>query len=286
MSQSLEDPLDRLLGDWAESREADAERIRELTEKVLLVEREQRNEIIEASAADVQPLVERRSWLCVGPGSKLNAEIQLIVGGGGLLMLLVLSAALLFYNLTDESTDGLQQGLPVVVESKGNEPPSTSAIDSITLAAKQALLSEANTVFENQLTWIIDGEREVLMGVGEFTDLSDDEFLFVRIVVAERAAPDSPWSTVWQTNLLSRNEAMVEVSTSEVDLALWTCRLPDGAVAVDMELTLDNKTGLQASSNAILQAGFPKQVACSHEKGMERCIFQTVMPLSSSNKLL
>ena len=111
------------------------------------------------------------------------------------------------------------------------------------------------------------------------------EFMLVRVVVAQRASPDLPWSTIWQTDVISRSEALVEVAPQRRDgssLELWTYAMPDGEVAVDMNLMLDQQTRTRSSSSTVLQTGRPTRVGCSTEGGIEQCVFQTVMPLNSS----
>ncbi|MDA1055368.1 MAG: hypothetical protein O3C40_33630 [Planctomycetota bacterium] len=102
----------------------------------------------------------------------------------------------------------------------------------------------------------------------------------------KNSSPDAPWSTVWQTDVISRSEALVEVAPQQLggsSLALWAYQMPDGKVAVDMDLVLDQQTGMQSSSRTVLQAGQPTRVGGSTANGVEQCVFQTVMPLHPSH---
>jgi hypothetical protein len=287
MSEDSPQSLDKLLEDWSASREADGQQVRELSIRILAAVRQQTDDLLDASAGDDSPFVDRPV-----PARRYGERRHLaIIGGmwilgGGALLLLVLAASVLYLNLEGAPSNSPLRK-PSVVRSSGgelnsNDHPAAARVGAAVLAAKRRLLSEARDLFDNQLAWIADGEDEVLIEVFDSVPPTSDEFLLVRIVVAERASPESPWSTVWQTDVISRNKAVVEVASKELSLALWTYQLPDGEIAVDMELQLERQTPIQVSSHAVLHAGQPRYVDCSTDNGIERCVFQTAMPLSSS----
>ncbi|MEX1026828.1 MAG: hypothetical protein WD049_02300 [Candidatus Paceibacterota bacterium] len=287
------DSLDQLLSDWAASRKAGDEHCRRLAAQILSVARDGlevgRNESGQFQHAPNVTLPERRKALfrpTADQGSKL------MIGGGGLLLILALAGCLLYYNLSPATRNNQQPARPIAA-STGNVPPATAVangypaaatLGATVLAAKRQLLTETNALFENQLAWIADGERKVAVEVGDQA-VQDDTFMLVRVVVAQRISPDVPWSTVWQTDVISRSEALVEVAPEQLggsSLALWTYRMPGGEVAVDMDLRLDQGTRLESSSSMVLQTGQPTRVGCSTQGGIEQCVFQTVMPLHPS----
>jgi len=262
------DELDRLLGDWAASREADEQHTLRLSNRIL-------------AAARNQPVPVSRH---AAPMSDADWGGKLTIVGGGLLLLLILAGCMLYYNLTTIPPGNPQPRRPIAT-SPETSPPGAS-LGATVLAAKRRLLSETNALFDDQLAWIADGEHEVSFEVHEQAAQDAGEFILVRVVVAQRTSPDSPWSTVWRTDVISRSEALVEVAPTQLDgssLALWTYLMSDGAVAVDMDLVLDQETQRHSSSSTVLHAGQPTRVGGSTEDGVEQCVFQTVMPLSSSN---
>ncbi len=278
MNDESQDGLDQLLGDWASSREADDQHTSRLANQILSAAREQ-----PMPASIHATSMSSADW---GP--------QLMIGGSLLLLLLILAGGVLYYNLSTVPTGNPRQTGPIVVSPGGIPPATTAATDTpaaaslgaTVLAAKRQLLAETNALFDNRLVWIADGQREVAFEFDEQVAPHRGEFMLVRVVVAQRVSPDSAWSTVWQTDVISRSEALVEVAPKQLDgssLALWSYLLPDGNVAVDMDLMLNQQTGTQSASSTVLQAGQPTRVGCSTENGVEQCVFQTVMRLQPSH---
>lgn len=291
------DALDRLLGDWAASREASEQHTRHLTDQILATARDQldvgRNKSAQLrQKPTVEAFPELRQVL-VRPTRFADWGGQLMIGGGGLLLLLILVGGLVYYNLATTPPGILPKARPIA-GSPGtttpptidlSESPAAASLGAAVLAAKRQLLNETSALFDEQLAWIVDGQRQMSLEVGDQASIGDGEFMLVRVVVARRTSADSPWSTVWQADVISRSQSLVEVAPKQFDgssFALWTYQMPDGAVAVDMDLMLDQNTQLQASSSTVLQAGQPARVSCSSEDGVEQCVFQTVMPLHPS----
>jgi hypothetical protein len=279
MSSDSHDPLDQLLVDWAAARTADDEHTRQLSGQIISAARD------EAQAVSDQPVP---AALYPEAIPAANWGGKLMIGGSVLLLFLVLAGSLLYYNLTGSPINDQQQAISIdetpLTTALTDEHPAAASLGATVLAAKQQLLSETNALFDNQLAWIADGQRDVSLEVRDHAAGVDD-FLLVRVVVARRTSPDAPWLTVWQTDVISRNEALVEVAPEQLDgssLALWTHLMPEGEVAVDMDLMLDQEMQMQSSSSTVLQSGQPTRVDCSTDNGVEQCVFQTVMPLHLS----
>jgi hypothetical protein len=301
MNDDSSDALDQLLSDWAASRVADEEHTRRLSNEILAAAREQtdvgRNKSSQfRHEPTVTPLPERRRAL-FRPTSTSTADIdwgeKLMIGGGGLLLLLILAGCLLWYNLTTVPPGALPRARPIAGPTDSTQPttdvasapPAAASLGASVLAAKRQLLAETNAIFDDQLAWIADGEREVSLEVRDQAAQDNGEFMLVRVVVAQRTSPDLPWSTIWQTDVISRSESLVEVTPQQLNgssLALWTYPMSDGEVAVDMDLALAQDTQMRSSSSTVLQTGQPTSVGCSTEDGVEHCVFQTVMPLTPS----
>ena len=75
--------------------------------------------------------------------------------------------------------------------------------------------------------------------------------LVVRVVVLRRKTGDTQWQRVWGTDLMTCAEELVELTPEKAGgavLRTWTQCLPDGMVAVDADLALDNNLPVRASS--------------------------------------
>lgn len=291
MSSESPDPLDQLLHDWATSRGATDEHTRELTERI-----RHRCTTLSGGVSYAVAAGEGSSTadgIGIGPGSTpaLPWGGKLMIGGGGLLLCLILAGSLLWYNLARDGDNTTQR--PRIASSAGTEPdtttppvglPSASFLGGSILAGKQQLIAETNDVFDDRLTWIADGEREVSLSIDDREAL-ESQFLLVRIVIAERGSSTSDWETVWQTDVIARDAALVEIAPEQLDgssLALWAHVISDGEVAVEMNLSFATDSQFPAATNTVLRSGQPTPVSCESEDGTERCVFQTVMPLHSS----
>ena len=85
MSDDTQDSLDKLLGAWSASREADGKQIRELSDKILAAVREQTEDVVDASSGD-EPLGDRPvpARLHAQPMPLANSDVIMrIVGGWG-----------------------------------------------------------------------------------------------------------------------------------------------------------------------------------------------------------
>lgn len=290
--------LDPLLRDWAASRAASAEHASRLADRILAAA-----ELPEAADAgrsksgafSHEPAVTRaaRRQASFRPGgTDAEAARHLMWRGGGVLLLLSLAGSLWYFNRMTMAPETLPDTRSISAAHFGSPPtaaagelPASAALGTDVLAAKRRLLTETNALFDNRLAWIADGEREVSLGVSDEPVSDNGAYLLVRVVVAQRMSPDSPWSTVWYTDVISRNEELVEVTPKQLDgsaLALWAYATLDGEVVIAMDLTLDRGSPTQSSSTTVLQAGRPTRVSCSTADGVEQCVFQTVMPLNPS----
>lgn len=268
MKSDSSNPLDGLLNDWANSRQADAAHTDRLEEQVLSATSAEVRRVANRSMTDSQPVL--LAELAHSPQQEWGTKLML--GGGGVLTMFIIIGAIVGYNLITA---------PPITNAS---PPEAAILGNDVVAAKTTLVTEANAVFDNQLAWIAEHPREVLIEVDDRAPL-EGEFVLVRVVVVQRARYGATWTTVWQTDVIARDAALVEIATEQLDdssLAIWTHLISDGEVAVEMDLTFANRSQLPAETNTVLRPGQPTCVACSTENGVERCVYQTVMPLHSS----
>lgn len=304
MNHASQDPLDQLLHDWAASREASEEHVQELSERIRQSCSTLCPGVADAVAAEESVIVTDGSsnssnsfaQLSV-PASQLRHRDRrdyggkLMIGGGALLLFLILAGALIAYNLSRENH--AEKPGPLIAWPAGVQPPETvpprglpaeSFLGGSILAAKQQLLTETNAVFDDRLAWISEGEREVSLKVDD-RDATESQFLLVRVVVAERTSATTDWKTVWKTDVIARNSMLVEVAAEQLDgssLALWAHMISNHEVALEMDLAAVTDLQTPVITNTVLQSGKPTRVVCSNASGIERCIFQTVVPLYSS----
>jgi hypothetical protein len=281
--------LDELLARWAAAREAESRHTQRLSEQILAVLRDSA-----PGQGSGVPLSERPQAGRSGHGSRGSRrawDTKLIIGGFASLLGLVL-LGLLCYPLNKGPIDSRQQtgsvnrpdAAPPTVAS-GTECPASALLPAAVVAAKQQLLNETNAIFDDRLAWIADGKRDVVLEVFDRDHPGGEGFILVRVVVAQRSSPGSAWSTVWQTDVISRHDALVEVGPENLDggsLLLWTHQVAGGEIAVEMDFLSKSDSQLTSSSSAILRIGEPKQVTCSAVEGVECCVFQTAVPLATS----
>ena len=258
--------LDGLLKQWAEAHRPTEEKHRRLGRQVMARIADEVRDPVEL------PQRQQTSW-----------EVQLMVGGGSLLVLLMLAGSLLYMNLSTVT--------PVAIPSKGGEAagappgyPAESLLAAKLVAGKGMLLAETNSLFDQRLRWIAEGQEEMVVEVDDEQGQASREFLLVRLVVAERDSAAGSWRLLWQADVITRSEELVEVRPREwpgSSLALWAFVLPDGDVAVDMDLRIQQQL-LDATTSTVLQTGQPHQVDCRQFDNIERCVFQTVRPLTRS----
>ena len=110
--------------------------------------------------------------------------------------------------------------------------------------------------------------------------------LAVRIVVLSRRAGNAAWTPVWQSDVVTRDEQVVDVAAGPDGtgrLRLWTHPLPDGAIAVDGELALAAAdTPVAASFSGVQRPGEPQRVTGRRTDDVEWQVIQTVVPIGSS----
>jgi hypothetical protein len=93
---------------------------------------------------------------------------------------------------------------------------------------------------------------------------------------------------VWQSDVIARDEEVVDVAAGSAGtgrLRLWTHALPDGAIAIDGDLSLSDATlPLRASYGGVQRPGEPRRVTGARERGIEWQVIQTAVPLGMPRK--
>jgi hypothetical protein len=130
-------------------------------------------------------------------------------------------------------------------------------------------------LFSERLAWVAETNQDVSLGLDE-TSSTGGPRVAVRVVVLKRMADAKTWQPIWIGDVVSRPEELVQLSTSDTSrLSLWTHLLPDGALAVDTELGIED-SGTVWSSSSVQQSQVPQQVLFARAQGGEFQVWQTV----------
>jgi hypothetical protein len=157
------------------------------------------------------------------------------------------------------------------------------------VAEKATLVAGMEDTFGAGLVWIAEHDRRVEVGLvpGALPPVGGGG-VAVRIVVLARRDGEAAWRSVWQSDVLARDEQVVDVAAGPEGtgrLRLWTHPLPDGAIAVDGELALtDAPLALRASYGGVQRPGEPRRVTSHRADGVEWQVIQTVVPLASARE--
>lgn len=167
-------------------------------------------------------------------------------------------------------------------------PPSTRFAPG-QIAEKAALVAGMEDTFGVGLAWVAEHDRRVDVGLVADAPPRRGAALAVRIVVLSRREGDSAWTPVWQSDVVTRDEQVVDVAAGPDGagrLRLWTHPLPDGAIAVDGELSLAAANHPVATSySGVQRPGEPRRVTGERRDGIEWQVIQTVVPLGSGTAI-
>jgi len=153
------------------------------------------------------------------------------------------------------------------------------------LAEKTDLVAGMEATFGDGLAWIAEHDRRVEVGLVP-DGAGSGRRVAVRIVVLTRRAGKATWQPAWRSDVVARDEQVVDVATGiggTGRLRLWAHALPDGAFAVDGELTLaDVAMPIEASYSGVQPPGEPRRVTGDRTSDVEWQIIQTIVPLDST----
>lgn len=163
-----------------------------------------------------------------------------------------------------------------------NWPPSVrfAAAD---IAARAEVLAGMEQTFAGRLAWVAEHDQTVAVGLADRAVAAAP--VAVRIVVLTRRGAAARWEPAWQTDVVVRDEQVVDVAAGahgDGRLKLWAHCLPDGAIAVDGELTLaSHAVPLRAAYGGVQKAGLPCRVTGDRaaDVDVEWQVIQTVVPL-------
>jgi hypothetical protein len=249
MNQSQPDRLDDVLRQWAVERSADEEHMQQLGDHIGQVLREDTFRLLDEQAVEHKLAVRRRIALAV-------------VGTAALLLTAVAGVAWLSW------------------PDRQQIAPEFAWLTAQQVQNKQILWTEFDRTFDQRLTWIAETSNQVEIGLAEdgVPAPRDSRPVAVRVVVARRTAGQA-WQPVWAVDVISRTDQLVHLpreGSKAVDLAMRAHLLPDGRVAVDTTLEIDNQQMHSARSSNVHQDLKPTMVFSQQADGVEYQVFQTV----------
>ena len=266
-STDADKQLDRLLGDWSNSR-ADS-----LASGDNMASGDELRERIVSQLADGSPVAE--------PAITSSADYEMPRSStwlfAGMAAVVLLVAMLALREPADE---------PPVAHS---DTPSDSLAAFVPAAANAAekalLLDELEQLFGGEVCWVAETGGDVDLGMCSGSTAIETEHapVSVRWTVVRRSAGEQQWSQVWSMDVTTRSQHVVRTGPSDTNVAMWVYHMPDGMLAVDSDLTFDGPFQLQSSYSGVQQSGVPSEIHTATIDGSDYAVFQTVVSLNQQD---
>jgi hypothetical protein len=170
------------------------------------------------------------------------------------------------------------------VRETRSDQPETAIISHCRIEAGVTLFEEMNRLFNGNLRWVAESNGDMGIGVGEDREHLDSPPALVRLTMLARQAGTAEWSKVWQSDVMVREQDLVEVSPghSSDAISLWVFPLEDGQISVDTTVALNTPIRIRAQQSTVSTPGIPIQVASLTENGKEYRVYQTVVLLDQT----
>ncbi len=266
MTNDQDNKLDGLLRNWAKQNSATDADIQALCDRI-------------SRAVDQAP------FLDAGPATVRTDRFSVL--GRAVWFSLGCSVALLFAFLLfpaarvpQEQQAGISE-THQEVNKRDPEVPSLALLNESQLAGKGLLLAEMERMFADRLTWVAESDGQVCVGLLPQAGSAPSEAtpMAVRVVVVSRKGDQEAWTPVWQIDVVTRGEELVDLTQDCIrsgTLSLWTYPLPDGKIAVDANFALPGPVSLESSFSGVQSPGVPKEILSIGTDRAEYRVFQTV----------
>jgi hypothetical protein len=265
MTGDTPNPLDKLLRQWADGRTANDAELDQLKQRIVANLRREPQESADGSEAD--RLTRSRTPRHGDRG--IWTSILGVAAG-----VLVMVGALWLWHQKSGPDE------PIALENE--LPPAYAWLQEGQLRDKAVLLREMESIFDRRTIWLAETGESIDVGVVNRSTPAETKPVAVRIVVERRRAAESKWTPVWAMDVIARSEEMVRLtpkSSFAARLEMWSYLLPDGMIAVDTNLTLDDSTGVQMTISSLQSDGWPVEVYSAHVDGSEIRVFQSAAVL-------
>ena len=268
MINNKQDPLGNLLRQWAEQNtpaEADIQRLRKRVTQAVHDER-----FLDMPPPQILPPRRR------APGFSLCFAL-----GAAVAVLLVL----VLRPVSEQSRPVAVQQEVVAAHDDPSQFLALVQFQQSQLAEKARLLAGMEEMFNGRLAWIAEHDRAVELGIlPDAIGARETKPMVVRVVVLARASGETGWKPIWQTEVISQDEEVVELAAEgpqDGTLRLWMHSLPDGAIAVDVHLALKGGTCVRSEFSGIQRTGIPQRIFGSQTEDVEYQVYQTVALLQA-----
>ncbi len=168
--------------------------------------------------------------------------------------------------------------------SSSSEHSDPSVISHCRIATGVKLFEEMNRLFNGNLRWVAESNGDMGIGMGEDREHLDSPPALVRLTMLARQAGTAEWSKVWQSDVMVREQDLVEVSPghSSDTISLWVFPLEDGQISIDTTVALNTPIRIRDQQSTVSTPGMPIQVASLTENGKEYRVYQTVVLLDQT----
>lgn len=294
--KSQDDSLDNLLSQWAAERAPGSSEIDKLQQRISLAIGDGN-----APPENAERSVTSHEAPMLLPGQQATFRPRYVWPLRARLVNRLVGATLLAAVALVWSThflDGSRRRLEVPEITQPTIPEYAQLTDD-EISDRAIVLSEMKEVFGDQLNWLAETDSRFEVGLSDSRlanesarTRNDAPQIAVRVVVEERASPNSAWQRAWVADVVSQNEEVVELAAKNDDqttMTMWAYVLPDGMVAIDSELSFPgNNSATISSQDANVRATFsnvqkdrqPSEEFLTGANGMEYRVFQTVAVLN------
>ncbi len=284
MSDPVDKQMDEALRQWADSHAPSAGELDALQERLSSAVQEDPLIGVGAAAAPLREDVAGDSlWLDAPPSTNPQRTLWFALGvAASLLVMLVvrssLSPAPNELPVAGETPSPFPEELAHDNQSPHGGVPSFAVLGKQDLAEKAMLFEAAHSDFHRQLHWIAESNGHVELGLargGQSID-STGQPLAIRLVLVSRSLGETQWQKVWSQDVIARNETPVDKIPGAGDLHVWCYALPDGLIAVESELTLQEPVAGRYVFNSVQKPGAAQRILSIEIDGREYALFQAV----------
>ncbi len=250
-----QDKLDKLLKQWAAAHVTSEEHAGKLADRIV-------GELTANGAPVLDPAVDGRV--------PLPRRRKLAYAALGIAAALLIAATISLLSRRPSVPNGVVSHVASITPSE--------------LQARARLFYEMETLFADDLRWVVDSDNEVRLGVRPVSGgpIAHATPLLIRVLVMQRKTGEALWHELMKADVLTRSQELVEaVPDPKLDnrLLLWAYVLPDGKVAIDSSIRLTTPIRASVDVTNVLTPGKPANVFSLETDDAEYHIFQVVTPL-------
>lgn len=174
--------------------------------------------------------------------------------------------------------------------------PKFAALNPVVLQSSRELLQSYDDLFGNRFIGAVEyamADRGTQVDLQLEQDSSRtmgiaDSAALVRLSCGRRRVGQADWEYLWSCDIVARNERWIQSQVSgfgsgQVELDLWTYRLPDGQLYVDVCASPGAESKSKRWNRSMLANEDSLPVFCSNEGDVETCIFQSSAVLTSGS---